>query len=287
MAARVGRITGLFRPRQEAHLDVYLENTTQLGVRSRACTPTTRWRCWRWSARVVLRRRREAGVPAAGAGGLGDGHRAPCSTRPPASGPRPRARCACWRRWRSMPRIGALRAAGRRARTGVTAVGGPDRRPRPGPASARAGWRARAVGQLAPAGDRAGGAGRASGCGCGGWCTRPARPSGLHDPFFYLDYWPAAWRSAAGTAWPDGRAHRLLPDRLSRHPGRLVLVHAALAVPRPLDRRRGGAEPPVLDRLDRVWPACWAGGWSGRGWGRWPRSSWRCSPASSTTRPPS
>ena len=62
MAARVGRITGLFRPRQEAHLDVYLENTTQW---------VSTWGLYTYypmallavAGAVVLRRRREAVFP--------------------------------------------------------------------------------------------------------------------------------------------------------------------------------------------------------------------------------
>jgi MYXO-CTERM domain-containing protein len=62
MAARVGRITGVFRPRQEAHLDVYLENTTQW---------VSTWGLYTYYpmallalvGAVVLRRRREAVFP--------------------------------------------------------------------------------------------------------------------------------------------------------------------------------------------------------------------------------
>jgi len=62
MAARVGRITGLFRPRQEAHLDVYLENTTQW---------VSTWGLYSYYpmavlaivGAVVLRRRREVVFP--------------------------------------------------------------------------------------------------------------------------------------------------------------------------------------------------------------------------------
>jgi MYXO-CTERM domain-containing protein len=62
MAARVGRITGLFRPRQEAHLDVYLENTTQW---------VSTWGLYTYypmallavAGAVVLRRRREPVFP--------------------------------------------------------------------------------------------------------------------------------------------------------------------------------------------------------------------------------
>jgi len=62
IAARVGRITGLFRPRQEAHLDVYLENTTPW---------VANWGLYTYypmallavGGAVVLRRRREAVFP--------------------------------------------------------------------------------------------------------------------------------------------------------------------------------------------------------------------------------
>jgi 4-amino-4-deoxy-L-arabinose transferase-like glycosyltransferase len=62
VAARVGRITGLFRPRQEAHLDVYLENTTPW---------VANWGLYTYypmallaiGGAVVLRRRREAVFP--------------------------------------------------------------------------------------------------------------------------------------------------------------------------------------------------------------------------------
>jgi len=62
IAARVGRITGLFRPRQEAHLDVYLENTTPW---------VANWGLYTYYpmallsvvGAIVLRRRREAVFP--------------------------------------------------------------------------------------------------------------------------------------------------------------------------------------------------------------------------------
>ncbi len=97
IAARVGRITGLFRPRQEAHLDVYLENTTVW---------VSTWGLYTYypmallaiAGGVVLRRRREAVFPLLAPIADRDRHRARSSTRPPGSGPAPRARSACWPR---------------------------------------------------------------------------------------------------------------------------------------------------------------------------------------------
>ncbi len=76
VAARIGRITDLFHPRQQAHLDVYLENTTLVGLlrralhllpdgaagggRRRGDPPSTRpccSRCWRRSSSVLVDRR--------------------------------------------------------------------------------------------------------------------------------------------------------------------------------------------------------------------------------------
>ena len=64
MAARLGRITGLFRPRQEAHLDVYLENTTSW-VSTCGLYTYYPMALLAVAGGVVLRRRREAGLPAA------------------------------------------------------------------------------------------------------------------------------------------------------------------------------------------------------------------------------
>ena len=51
-----------------------------------------------------------------------------------------------------------------------------------------------------------------------GWIFYAARPPlGLHDPFFYLDYWPPSGHRGGGYRLQGRRADRLLPDRV---PGR-------------------------------------------------------------------
>ncbi len=74
VAARVGRITDLFHARQQAHLDVYLENTTSW-VSFAGLYTFYPMALLAVAGAVVMRRRRTARVPAAGAGALGARHR--------------------------------------------------------------------------------------------------------------------------------------------------------------------------------------------------------------------
>ena len=191
VAARVGRITGLFHPRQKAHLDVYLENTT----------PWVSY-CGLYTFYPM------ALLAVAGGGGAPPPARRPCSR--------------CWRRSLSVIVTVALFYAATRFRATAEGRALPAGRGRRRCRAGRRSWRARgsdagrdrpasrrAVDRPWPASDRSASAGwrvgrRTSsgaagpaGCWCWpcwsasalrlGWILYAARSRpGLHDPLFYL-----------------------------------------------------------------------------------------------------
>ena len=203
MAARVGRITGVFRPRQEAHLDVYLENTTQwvVDLGPVHVLPDGPAGAGRGGGVAAPARGR---VPAAGTGDLGGRHRAPSSTaatrfRATAEG----AFCLLKRRWRWTPPwdggVGCPRdrhgpdprlvPSDRRRSRRSSSLGEPIQPGRGTPTgrwlrsstwALRASWPRRVIVVLAVV------------VGFGlrlAWVVYAARkPAGLHDPYFYLDY---------------------------------------------------------------------------------------------------
>ncbi len=239
MAARVGRITGVFKPRQNAQLDVYLEYTTPW---------VSYWGMYLYYpvailavvGGVILRRR---GRPVF-----------PCS-------PRSLAVIVTV----ALVLLGdAVPGVGRRG--ALPAGRGGDRRrhlrrPRcSGSTSSRVDARVTSATSAPARSDRTWVSGLSQRTLHAVWSSWPRRvvlgavvvglalrvawifyaaraPVGLHDPILYLHL----AQSLAPGRWlpvPRLRADRLLPDRVPGHPGRRVLGHAALAVPGPLARRR-------------------------------------------------